>query len=60
LNAANEVAVEAFLRGRISFKNIPEVIEKTMGRHFVIAYPELSDILEADVWARKIAEEQLG
>jgi len=60
LNAANEVAVEAFLGGRISFKNIPEVIEKTMGRHFVIAYPELSDILEADIWARRIAEEQFG
>lgn len=60
LNAANEVAVEAFLNRRISFRNIPEVIEKTMGRHFVIAYPELSDILEADMWARRIAEEQLG
>ncbi|MDP2861547.1 MAG: 1-deoxy-D-xylulose-5-phosphate reductoisomerase [Desulfobacterales bacterium] len=59
LNAANEVAVEAFLEGRISFKNIPEVIEKTMGRHFVIAYPELSDILEADIWARRIAAEQV-
>lgn len=60
LNAANEVAVEAFLNRRISFRNIPEVIEKTMGRHFVIAYPALSDILEADIWARRIAEEQLG
>lgn len=60
LNAANEVAVDAFLNRRISFRNIPEVIEKTMGRHFVIAYPELSDILEADIWARRITEEQIG
>ncbi|RPH50621.1 MAG: 1-deoxy-D-xylulose-5-phosphate reductoisomerase [Desulfobacteraceae bacterium] len=59
LNAANEVAVDAFLNRRISFRNIPEVIEKTMIKHFVIAYPELSDILEADIWARRIAEEQI-
>lgn len=60
LNAANEIAVEAFLNRRISFVRIQEVISKTMEKHFVVANPMLSDILEADIWARKIAEEQLG
>jgi 1-deoxy-D-xylulose-5-phosphate reductoisomerase len=59
LNAANEVAVEAFLNKRLQFTDIPEVIRKTMEKHFVVANPALSDILEADLWARKIAEEQI-
>jgi 1-deoxy-D-xylulose-5-phosphate reductoisomerase len=59
LNAANEVAVEAFLNSRIRFTDIHEVIRKTMERHFVVAKPALSDILEADFWARKIAGEQI-
>jgi 1-deoxy-D-xylulose-5-phosphate reductoisomerase len=59
LNAANEVAVEAFLNSRIRFTDIPEVIRKTMERHFVVANPALSDILDADYWARTIAGEQI-
>ncbi len=59
LNAANEVAVEAFLNKRLHFTDIPEVIRKTMEKHFVIANPALSDILDADFWARKIAGEQI-
>ncbi|MFO7665294.1 MAG: 1-deoxy-D-xylulose-5-phosphate reductoisomerase [Desulfobacterales bacterium] len=59
LNAANEVAVEAFLNKRLHFTDIPEVIRKTMDKHFVVANPALSDILDADLWARKIAEEQI-
>ena len=55
LNAANEVAVEAFLGKQISFLKIPEVIRKTMDRHTVIANPTLEDILRADRWARKEA-----
>lgn len=57
LNAANEVAVEAFLEQRISFVKIPALIEKTMERHTVVADPSLADILEADRRARKQAEE---
>lgn len=57
LNAANEVAVEAFLRERISFVKIPEVIKKTMERHSLVTNPILADILAADRWARKQAEE---
>ena len=57
LNAANEVAVAAFLENSISFIKIPEVIEKTMEHHVVVTDPTLSDILEADRWARKQAED---
>ena len=60
LNAANEVAVEAFLNKRLQFTDIPEVIRKTMEKHFVVANPALSDILDADFWARKIAGEQIS
>jgi len=55
LNAANESAVEAFLENRISFTHIPAVIRKRMEQHTVIQDPTLSDILEADRWARDLA-----
>jgi 1-deoxy-D-xylulose-5-phosphate reductoisomerase len=57
LNAANEVAVAAFLENSISFIKIPEIIEKTMEHHAVVSDPTLSDILEADQWAREQAED---
>jgi len=57
LNAANEVAVAAFLENRLSFIKIPQLIEKTMEHHSVVTDPTLSDILEADQWARKQAED---
>lgn len=56
LNAANEVAVQKFLDGKVMFSGIWRLVEKVMGQHQVIAKPGLSDILEADVWARKTAE----
>ncbi len=56
LNAANEVAVAAFLENRLSFIKIPQIIEKTMEHHVVVTDPTLSDILEADQWARKQAQ----
>jgi 1-deoxy-D-xylulose-5-phosphate reductoisomerase len=52
LNAANEVAVQAFLERRLSFANIPVVIRKTMDGHDTLYEPELCDIIEADRWAR--------
>jgi 1-deoxy-D-xylulose-5-phosphate reductoisomerase len=55
MNAANEVAVQAFLEQTISFVQIPEVIRQTMTRHTIVKTPDLSDILEADAWARKKA-----
>ncbi len=53
LNAANEVAVHAFLDHRISFADIPKLIKGTMERHTIVRDPSLSDILEADRWARE-------
>lgn len=54
LNAANEVAVEAFLRHMISFTKIPELVDKVMNLHSPrIGKLDLDDILEADSWARE-------
>jgi 1-deoxy-D-xylulose-5-phosphate reductoisomerase len=55
LNAANEMAVAAFLENGISFTNIPEIIRHTMENHCVVPDPTLGDILDADQWARKEA-----
>ena len=55
LNAANEVAVEAFVSRRISFPQITETVRRTMERHVVVAHPTLAQILEADAWARREA-----
>ena len=57
LNAANEVAVEAFLAGKIRFLRIPKIIEKTMRTYKLIYKPVLADIFAADAWARETAEE---
>src|SRR6266568_4283535 len=55
LNAANEVAVEAFVNGRISFTAISEIVRRAMDRHQLISHPSLEQILEADTWARSEA-----
>ena len=55
LNAANEVAVQAFLKQHVPFVTIPEVIEKIMESHTVVTDPALDDILESDRWAREQA-----
>jgi len=52
LNAANEVAVDMFLKGKIRLTDIPKLVEKTMNKHKAIKNPSLKDILEADSWAR--------
>jgi 1-deoxy-D-xylulose-5-phosphate reductoisomerase len=59
LNAANEVAVHGFLEKQISFLNIPEINKEIMARHSVAANPTLSDIVEADQWARDQAEQMI-
>jgi 1-deoxy-D-xylulose-5-phosphate reductoisomerase len=53
LNAANEVAVDAFVNGRINFPGISETVGRTLARHQVVAHPTLEQILAADAWARK-------
>lgn len=55
LNAANEVAVAAFLEKRIGFRDIHRVIEKTMRAHVGIHPHEVKEILEVDRWAREKA-----
>ena len=55
LNAANEMAVEAFLHQAIGFDQISRVIRQTMDQHETIGEPVLQEILNADDWARKSA-----
>jgi 1-deoxy-D-xylulose-5-phosphate reductoisomerase len=52
LNAANEVAVEAFCNCRISFEQISQTVASVMERHEWVAHPSLDEILSADTWAR--------
>lgn len=55
LNAANEVAVEAFVNRRLGFCQISEIVARTMARHQNMAKPTLEQIIEADAWARAAA-----
>jgi 1-deoxy-D-xylulose-5-phosphate reductoisomerase len=59
-NAANEVAVEAFLAGRISFGRIADVIEDTLARHRAVPASSLAAVHEADREARMEAERLLA
>ena len=59
MNAANEVAVSAFLDRRISFPRIWQSVEEVMNRHQSVAKPSLDAILDADRWARAEAAEVL-
>ena len=52
LNAANEVAVDAFLEGKLGFTAIPRVIEKTMDAHENTAVDTLAVVRRVDTWAR--------
>lgn len=52
LNAANEVAVSAFLEGHLSFPGIWHTVAETMKRHTLIPHPDLDEIIAADRWAR--------
>ncbi len=59
-NAANEVAVKAFLNSDIKFAEITDIIENTVDKLNVVSSPALDDILEADRKARETAEELIG
>ena len=52
LNAANEVAVQAFCDQQLSFLGIPQLVSKVMEDHQVVDQPDLGQILYADQWAR--------
>lgn len=57
LNAANEIAVDAFIKGRINFPQISDCVRRTLEEHQPVAHPSLDQILAADTWARKAATE---
>ena len=59
MNAANEIAVSAFLENRMSFPRIWKTVEATMNAHAVVAHPDLDAILAADQWARAEAAAQI-
>ena len=60
MNAADEVAVHAFLRDEISFLQIPELIELCMSKISFIKNPSLSDYEETDMESRALATELIG
>jgi 1-deoxy-D-xylulose-5-phosphate reductoisomerase len=57
LNAANEVAVEAFLAGRLGFTDIPVLIERTMDAHAPASVASLAEVRQLDSWARTYSQE---
>ena len=57
LNAANEVAVSAFLGEKLSFPGIWETVSATMSAHETLPKPSLEQIIEADEWARQKAQD---
>jgi 1-deoxy-D-xylulose-5-phosphate reductoisomerase len=59
LNAADEVAVAAFLEQRLPFPGIPEVIERVLGRTPRVRFETMEDVLTADAEARRMAKEEV-
>ncbi len=57
LNASNEVAVQAFLDGKIKFTDIRLVVEGAISSHRSVKADDIKVLLEVDAWARKYAEE---
>jgi 1-deoxy-D-xylulose-5-phosphate reductoisomerase len=53
LNAANEVAVEAFCQRRIGFTDVTTTVAHVMRQHQVVPHPNLAQLLAADAWARE-------
>jgi 1-deoxy-D-xylulose-5-phosphate reductoisomerase len=56
MNAANEIAVDAFLNGGIRFTDISDIIQSTMQAHVSQAVRSIEVALEADRWAREKAD----
>jgi 1-deoxy-D-xylulose-5-phosphate reductoisomerase len=59
LNAADEVAVAAFLSGKLPFLGIPEVVENVLGRMPRQKLQKMEDVLAADAEARRMAVEEV-
>jgi 1-deoxy-D-xylulose-5-phosphate reductoisomerase len=60
LNAADEIAVAAFLEQRLPFLGIPEVIERVLSRTPRVRFENMDDVLAADAEARRQASEEVG
>jgi 1-deoxy-D-xylulose-5-phosphate reductoisomerase len=60
MNAANEIAVDAFLNDKIKFLQIAEIIEKTMDTTWFIQNPDIDDYIATDIEARKTAKKLLN
>ncbi len=60
MNGANEVAVEAFLKGQAGFLDIYTLIEKAMDAGKVEYHPDLEQLLAADSWAREFTRQELA
>ena len=60
MNAANEVAVEAFLNNQLSFLEISQVIEKVMDQHRGTDLTIVEQALQADLWGRQKAQELIS
>jgi len=60
LNGANEIAVDAFLTGRIGFLDIPDLIEETMHAHASWPVESIEAVMASDRWARDRASEILN
>jgi len=59
LNAADEVAVAAFLEGRLPFLGIPEVIERVLEKTPRLKFTKMEQVLAADIEARRVAAEEV-
>lgn len=58
LNASNEIAVDLFLKGKIKFNDIPEIIEKSLSKHTPIMDYSIDDIVGIDLETRRILMEE--
>ncbi len=59
MNAANEVAVGAFLDGSAAFLDIPRIVEHVMGRHDPVPLESVEHVETIDAWARSVARAAL-
>jgi 1-deoxy-D-xylulose-5-phosphate reductoisomerase len=60
LNAADEIAVAAFLERKLPFLGIPEVIERVLARTPRVRFERMDDVLTADAEARRMAREEVA
>jgi len=60
LNAANEVAVKAFLDGKIGFTQMPDVVEYTMENSSFSSSPDLDSLEDTDISARETAHSYIN